>query len=91
MSKYSYAGKFVNPADHWFVKEVDDHFEIWVLKDDGTDRPHSSAGHFEDYEDAAEYIESVRERFEEDYDQYLEENGAEIARMEAYEDWRNEY
>lgn len=97
MSRYTYAGPFRNPTEGFYVKAVDEHFEIWVRSDrakDGSappDHKHTSAPNFNEPEDAEEWISNLREFFEDDYDEYLEENHAEIARMEAYEDWRNEY
>lgn len=97
MSRYSYAGKFVNPTEGFFVKLVDDHYEVWVRADrqeDGScepDHKHTGAPDFDEAEDAAEWIEGTAEFFEQDYDDYLDENSYEIARMEAYEDFRNEY
>lgn len=100
MSRYSYAGTFKNPAEGYYVKEVGDHYEIWVRYDRESDRsarpdePLKKKGQvlkFDEQEDAIESIESTREFFEEDYDSYLEENHLEISRMEAYEQFRNEY
>lgn len=54
-------------------------------------RPHTRYDAFDEYEDAIECIEDTEQFFEEDYDQYLEENSHEIARMEAWEDFKNEY
>lgn len=45
----------------------------------------------EDVTDADELIESIEQRFEDDYDDYLDENRHSIAQMERYEAWRNEY
>lgn len=44
-----------------------------------------------DYEDADELIEAVRERFDDDYEDYLDENRHSIAQMERYEAFMNEY
>lgn len=82
MSRYTYAGKFVNATEGWFVKPVSDHFEIWVRSTernpDGSidpDRPHTSkrARRFEDEDDAHQYIEDMRQQSEEDYDEYRNE------------------
>lgn len=54
-------------------------------------RPHTTARIFAESEDADEWIEGLHESFERDYDDYLEENSHEIAQMERYEQWRNEY
>lgn len=56
-------------------------------------RPHSGKRklHFEEEDEAYEYIEFLEESFERDYDEYLEENRYELHRMELYELWRNEY
>lgn len=97
MSRYSYAGEFRNPADSYFVKPVDEHFEVWVRSErakDGSaeaDRPHNRAPKFDGAEDAEEYIDHIRETFEEDYSDYLEENHAELARMDAWEAFKREY
>lgn len=93
MSKYTYAGKFVNPAANLYVSynstlEV---YEIWVQLDEQQARKHTSAPSFTDEDEANEYIEAVAESFEEDYNQYLDENRDEIRRMEEYEQFRNEY
>jgi len=58
-------------------------------------RPQSSsktktARVFEEEDEAYEYIESLEESFERDYDEYLEENRHELHRMELYEMWQNE-
>lgn len=53
--------------------------------------PHTKGILFEDEDTANEWIESVAESFEEDYDNYLEENHDAIVQMERYEQWRNEY
>lgn len=98
MSKYTYAGDFQNPTQDWIVKPVGKKFGIFIRstkrREDGSipaDRRHSSAKLFSDEEDAHEYILGMNEFFEEDYDQYLDENHEEIARMERYEAFRNEY
>ncbi len=97
MSRYTYAGPYQNPTTGWFVKEVAEVFQVWIRserQEDGSckpDRKHTSAPDFESAEEAAEYIDGLAEFYEEDYDSYLEENGPEIARMERYEMWRNEY
>lgn len=98
MSRYSYAGNFKNPADNYFVKEVGDHFEVWVRSDrraNGSapaDRKARFRGRnrFDEHEDAADYIASIGEFFENDYSDYLEENRYELAQMERYEAFRNE-
>jgi len=72
-------------------------YEVWVRYDresDGSARPDNKiekAGQFEEADEAEEWIEGVREFFEDDYSDYLEENRYEIARMEQYENFRNEY
>ncbi len=97
MSRYTYAGKFINPTEGWYVKEVRGKFEIWIKFDreeDGSakaDRRHNSSPRFEEAEDAGEWIENTREFFEDDYENYLEENHDEIVAMERYEDFKNEY
>jgi hypothetical protein len=52
---------------------------------------HTSAPRFDDYDEANDWIEAVGERWEEDYDNYLEENRHAIVQSERYEIWRNEY
>lgn len=98
MSRYTYAGSFQNPTTGWIVKPVEDKFGVFVRSDerqaDGSivpDRRHTSAPLFDEPEDAAEYIDGMAEAFEEDYDDYLEENRHEIAQMERYEAFRNEF
>lgn len=97
MSRYSYAGPYRNPTEGFFVKEVGDHFEVWIREDrdaDGScppDRKHTKTPKFDEAGDAHEWIEALSESFEEDYDDYLEENRFEIAQMERYEAFRNEY
>jgi hypothetical protein len=97
VSRYIYAGPFSNPASAYIVKErKDGRAEVYFHADraaDGSapkDRPLNPRRVFDDAEEAHEWIEQTREFFEEDHSQYLEENSHEIARMEAYEDWRNE-
>jgi hypothetical protein len=100
MSRYSYAGEFKNPADRYFVKEVGERFQVWVRHDreaDGScppDRPMNARGGtptFDEADEAQDYIDSIREGFEEDYSDYLEEHRYEINLMERYEAFRNEY
>lgn len=45
----------------------------------------------QDWTDADELIENIRERFEEDYEDYLDENRHSIAQMERYEMFLNEW
>lgn len=52
--------------------------------------PHTNGLLFDELEDAAQWLEDLNEFFEEDYSNYLEENSADIARMEQYEDFMNE-
>lgn len=47
--------------------------------------PHTRGDVFDDEDDAYEWIDSVKERFEEDYDRYLEENRDAIVQQERYE------
>lgn len=54
-------------------------------------RPHTNGIRFEDESDAHDWIEQVAEQYEAQYDQYLEENSYQIAQMERYEAWRQEY
>jgi len=110
MSKYTYAGDFTNPAEHFVVvqNEADDAEEgdeptyIIGVKDYcqcGSPccskpllgvHPHTGGMVFADQDDAYDWIESLRERFEEDYDSYLQENSYEIRQMEMYEMFKNE-
>jgi hypothetical protein len=105
MSAYTYAGPYKNPTAGMFVKEVGDLFYIFIRSDRapdgsaGPDRPHTRHGRdqtvlengFEEAEDAEEWIAQTSEFFDRDHEQYCEENHADIARMEAYEAFRNEY
>lgn len=97
MSRYSYAGKFVNPTEGWFVKPVGKKFGIFIRQErkaNGSappDRRHTTAPLFAEHEDAVEYITDKREFFEEDYDAYLDENHDSIVAMERYEAFRNEF
>lgn len=115
MSKYTYAGDFVNPTadfgvqpnpvgEGYIVVVTETHQSILAdLLDGAIDeeearirrermwRPHTNGKVFDEAEDAEQWIESVAEAFEEDYDNYLEENHHAIAQMERYEMWRNEY
>lgn len=99
MSRYSYAGPFTNPAENYIVKPVRGGFGIFVRTKDR--RPDGSIPKdrratgrlkrvFKESDDAHEYIQGVKEFFEEDYDQYLEENHDSIVQMERYEAFRNE-
>ena len=93
----TYAGPYRNPTEGFYVKQVGEHYEIWVRADrdsDGSappDHKHSSAPNFDEWEDASDYIRDLREHFEEDYDQYLDEHHDEIAAMERYENFCNEF
>lgn len=99
----TYAGPFKNPTEGFTVEPTEDgkyRIVVDVICECGSDccsrpktgtRQHTSAPLFDEYEDAIQWLEDLREYFEEDYDQYLDENHLEIARMEAYEDFRNEY
>ena len=108
MSKYTYAGDFTNPTEHFVVIQneaegAEECTYIIGVKDYcqcGSSccskpllgvHPHTSGKVFADEDDAYEWIESLRERFEEDYDDYLQENSYEIRRMELYEQFKNEY
>lgn len=97
MSRFTYAGSFQNPTTDWMVRPEGEKFAIYVRTTerapDGSippDRRHTSAPLFDDEGEAFEWIESTHDAFEEDYDDYLEENRFEIARMERYEAFRNE-
>lgn len=104
MSRYTYVGDFQNPADSYFVKFINDKYQVWVKEQNRCDcgcpnckavveseRPSNPLKEFADHEEADQYIESVQELFEEDYEQYCEENHYEIAQQERYDMWRNEY
>lgn len=107
MSRYSYHGEYVNPADSYFVKEIADgrfaegvRFEIWVRsrernRDGSIDADRKGKfrfnNSFTDQDAAEEAIDSIHEFFEDDYDNYLEEHHDEIVWQERYEQYRNEY
>lgn len=98
MSRYTYAGPFVNPTTDWIVKPVGKKYGVFIRTaergENGSipaDRRHTSAPLFAEPEEASEYIDGMNEFFEEDYDQYLDENHDSIAQMERYEAFRNEY
>lgn len=52
---------------------------------------HSSGKRFDEESDAWEWIEQMADSYEEMMDQYIEENSYQIAQMERYELWRQEY
>lgn len=114
MSRYTYAGRFVNPTQDFYAREGDDGLGyVWIKEKvpcdcgcprctaydevdrlhtmHGTDPAHPQKGFEDGIEGAEEWIQQTAEFFEQDYDQYLEENHYEIAQMERYEAWRNEY
>lgn len=101
MSRYSYdVNNYRNPTEGFYVKEIDGLYFVFIREDraaDGScppDRKHNAkwnAKGFEEAGDAQETIDSMHESFEEDFDSYLEENRYEIAQMERYEAFRNEY
>lgn len=100
MSRYTYAGPFKNPTEGFFVKQQGQRFYVFIREDrraDGScpaDRKHNASWNkrgFEEACEAEETIEQLRESFEEDYDDYLNENHDDIVRMEQYENFRNEY
>lgn len=104
MSKHTYAGSFRNPTTEWRVSTeqpngkyiIEVKFEEEIEHDGVTGifvgwRPHTSAWEFDWHEDAVEHLEVLEQAYEEDYDEYLEENRHEIAQMERYEMWRNEF
>lgn len=104
MSKYTYAGDFVNPTDSWRVggpnaegkyfiechrkEEIEHEGQVGTFE---FWSPHTSGHLFDEVEEAEEYMQGIEESFEEDYDDYLEENRYAIVQMERYEQWRNEY
>jgi hypothetical protein len=103
----SHHGEFVNPVGSWRVAhrvtEVGaDVYFIEVMRKEvitvnGNEgeffywSPHTSGNEWAEQEDAEEFIEATEAKYEEDYDEYLEENRYEIAQMERYEMWRREY
>lgn len=92
-----------NPADDYMVKKNQDgtfYIAVKTYCDCGSpccsrpligDRPHTSGLIFEEEDEAYDTLESLRERWEEQYEDYLEENHDSIRRMEEYESYRNEY
>lgn len=60
-----------------------DHREVEVT-------PHTGGRVFAESDDAYEYIECLRESWDQQYEDYLDENRYEIAQMERYEMWRRE-
>lgn len=103
MSRYSYAGDFRNPTEGWQVRENSEGKYIVVVPrycECGSVccshpilemTPHTRGDVFEDEDTAHEWIESVEESYERDYDDYLEENHDAIVQMERYEQWKREY
>lgn len=103
MARYSYAGTFKNPtegmtvetnADGLFYVAVEDRCECGhecCSRPVIGSHPHSNGMTWEDGDVAYEWLESLHEIFEADYDNYLEENHDAIVTMERYEMWRNEY
>lgn len=105
MAKYSYAGEFRNPADGFRCSEVPDANGKWFVEvpihcECGSEccnrkitgyRPHTNGIRFDEPDEVDEWIDNVAEKFERDYDNYLEENRHAIVQMERYEQWRNEY
>ena len=103
MARFSYDGPFRNPAENLgvFLDPNDGLYyrgrkvpcecgcpnctATLLVKANPNDEGSEDAG------DVAEAIDDEAEFFEQDYDQYLDENHHAIARMEAYEMWRNEY
>ena len=83
---------YQNATENWLVVPDNDKgdYYIGVREPDGTVRPHTSGQRFEEEDEAFEYIEAMHERFEEEYDNYLEENRHAIVQSERYEMWRNE-
>lgn len=54
-------------------------------------RPHTGGQLFDDCDEAYEYIDEMTDRWEQQYDQYLEENHYAIVQTERYEMWQREY
>ena len=93
-------------TEGWSVRSTDDE-EAWIVTVPRRTRcecdcpscsgwktetvAHTNGKRFDDESDAWEWIEQMSDAYEEQYDRYLEENSFEIARMERYEAWRNEY
>lgn len=105
MSRYSYAGTYRNPTEGFFVKEeADGLFYIYVRDDRAADgsaapdskhtmhtRARSPVPGFEEHSEASECITQLAEAADEDYERYREENHFEIAQMERYEAFMQEY
>jgi hypothetical protein len=100
----TFIGPFKDPTEDWFVgpNPQGEGYTIFVKDrcDCGSpccnksvtgEHQHTSKPVFEEEDDAYEYIESMSERINEQYDEYLEEYSFEDARMERYEMWKNEY
>src|SRR5262245_54691092 len=102
----TYEGDFVNPTEHMRVIENPDHerggYIIGVVEycscgkpccsKPVTDiRPHTNGKVFDEADDADDYLDNLREKAEQDYDDYLEENHDAIVQMERYEMWKREY
>ncbi len=100
----TYHGIYVNPTTDWRVTLNDETGKYFIEVPERCEcgseccskpilswRPHTKGLQFDEQDEADDWIESVSEKSEADYDQYLEENHHEIAQMERYEMWRNEY
>lgn len=99
----TYAGPYRNPTEEWTVEHDEERGDYYIgiveycrcgspccsRPVTGT-RPHTNGLRFEEFDMASDYIEQMHERYEEDYDQYLEENRHAIVQSERYEMWRNE-
>lgn len=98
MSRYTYAGEFKNPTEDFIVKPVGKKFAVFIRTKERdargaipADRRHSNGKLFAEPEEAEEWIEGLREFFEEDFDDYLEENHDSIAAMDRYEQFKSEF
>jgi hypothetical protein len=84
----TYAGPFKNPTEGFRCSEQPDGDGKWFVEVEercecGSEccsrpvlryRPHTNGQKFDEPEDVIDWIESLEEHFEEDYDQYLEES-----------------
>lgn len=77
-----------NPTSDWTVAYDATNEDFYILTPNG---PHTSNIRFDDADEAYEYIDEMNDRWERDYDDYLEENRYAIRQSELYEQWRNEY
>ena len=87
-----------NPTRDFTVEGPDDNGKYWIgvreycscghpccSRPETEIRRHTSAPEFDEPDEAADWIENVGDRWEDDYDQYLEENRHAIVQSERYE------